>query len=210
MFEFLDDEENAISILKDDHSKLKDLFDEFENADSHRDRTKIVSEALEILKLHAAMEEHIFYPAARSCAESFDMDEADEEHHVAKILVAELDGMKDSADHFAAKFKVLSEAVRHHIREEESNIFSKVKSSDLDLVALGKEMLSLRRRLVRQGVPKSPEERMVATEHKKSPTNSRAKAVKNSKAPASKTHKGLPAHAKARINNASRRTGASS
>ena len=205
MFNFLDDEENAISILKDDHSKLRELFDEFEGGDSHRSPAKIVAQALEILKLHAAMEEHIFYPAARSCAEDFDMDEADEEHHVAKILVAELDGMRSTDDHFSAKFKVLSEAVRHHIKEEENNIFSKVKSSDLDLVVLGKEMLSLRRKLIQHGVPKSPEDRMVATEQKKSPTNSRHKAAKSTKAHKRTAH----THAKSRMNGTSHaRTGA--
>ena len=205
MFNFLDDEENAISILKDDHSKLRELFDEFEGGDSHRPRNKIVAQALEILKLHAAMEEHIFYPAARSCAESFDMDEADEEHHVVKILVAELNGMKSSDDHFDAKFKVLSEAVRHHIKEEENNIFSKVKSSDLDLVELGKEMLSLRRKLIQQGVPKSPEDRMVASEQKKRPANSHHKAAKSTKAHKRAAH----THAKSRMNGASHaRTGA--
>jgi len=191
MFEFLDDEENAISILKDDHDKLKELFDEFDKADTHRERTKIVSKVIEILKLHAAIEEHIFYPAARSCTESFYMDEADEEHHVAKILVAELGSMKVSADHFGAKFRVLTEAVRHHIREEENNIFPEVRDADMDLVALGKEMLSLRRKLAHQGIPKSPEERMVATEKKKSPANTRRHSGRNAKAP-----KGAHAHAK--------------
>lgn len=181
MFDFLDDEESATSILKDDHNKLKDLFDEFEKTDSQRQRAKIVAQALEILKLHAAMEEHVFYPAARGCADSFDLDEADEEHHVAKILVAELDSMKSNDDHFDAKFKVLAESVRHHIKEEENKIFPEVKDADLDLVSLGREMLALRRKLMDQGVPKSPEERMVATEQKKSPTNTRAKVARASK-----------------------------
>src|SRR6185312_91445 len=125
--------------------------------DSNRHRNKIIAQALEILKLHAAMEEHIFYPAARSCTDSLKMDEADEEHHVAKILIAEIDSMERSAEHFDAKFKVLAENVRHHIKEEESSIFPKVKSAGMDLVALGKEMLSLRRKLMQQGVPTSPE-----------------------------------------------------
>lgn len=202
MFDFLDDEENAISILKDDHNKLKDLFDEFEGTDSHRLRAKIVGQALEILKLHAAMEEHIFYPAARSCADTFKMDEADEEHHVAKILVAELVGMDNTADHFDAKFKVLSENVRHHIKEEENNIFPRVKSADLDLIALGKEMLSLRRKLMQQGVPTSPEDRMVATEQPKSPTNTRV--AKNGKGQMKK----IPAHKIPKGTDTSIRTGA--
>jgi hemerythrin superfamily protein len=205
MFDFLDDEENAISILKDDHNKLKDLFDEFEGTDSRRLRIKIANEAIETLKLHAAMEEHIFYPAARSCTDSFHMDEADEEHHVAKILVAELDSMDNADSHFDAKFKVLSEAVRHHIKEEESNIFPSVKSADMDLVALGQEMLSLRRRLMQKGVPKSPEERMVATEKKKSPTDTRAAA--NGKS--AKASRKVPAHIKGHAKNHSHtRTGA--
>lgn len=186
MFDFFKDDDNAISVLKKDHNQLKELFDDFEVTDSRPQRAKIAKQALEILKLHAAMEEEIFYPAARACTDSFHVDEADEEHHVAKILVAELDAMHPADDHFDAKFKVLSEAVRHHIREEEDNIFPDVKSADIDLTAMGGSMLALRRKLMRQGMPKTPEERMVATETRKSPTNTKAKAARPEKTAAKK------------------------
>ena len=80
---------------------------------------KIVREALTELKVHAAIEEEIFYPAVRKPVGKEIMNEADEEHHVAKLLIAELDVMDGSESHFDAKFHVLAENVRHHIKEEE-------------------------------------------------------------------------------------------
>jgi len=194
LFDFFKDDDNAISVLKKDHNQLKQLFDDFEVAESRPQRAKIAKQALEILKLHAAMEEEIFYPAARACTESFHVDEADEEHHVAKILVAELDSMQPTDDHFDAKFKVLSEAVRHHIKEEEDTIFPDIKSADMDLTAMGESMLSLRRKLLRDGMPKTPEERMVATETRKSPTNSRAKVAKPAARAKKVAHKKTASH----------------
>jgi len=110
----------AIALLKKDHDTVKGLFDKFEKAESRPAKTKIVTQALAELKTHAAIEEEIFYPAVRKPVGNDIMNEADEEHHVAKVLIAELEEMDGHEDHYDAKFTVLAENVRHHIKEEEN------------------------------------------------------------------------------------------
>lgn len=173
MFEFLEDQtDNAVSLIKDDHKNLKDLFDEFEITDKSQHKTRIAQNAIKLLKLHAAMEEQIFYPAAREWVEKAYLNEAEEEHHVAKILVAEIDAIKKDHDLLEAKFTVLAESVRHHIQEEENNILPAMNSANtLDLKVLGKEMLKLRRKLMKEGFPVSPEEKMVQTRRKSASAN---------------------------------------
>ena len=92
----------AVSLLKEDHDKVKQLFDQFESATTRQQKKKIVQEALTELKVHAAIEEEIFYPAVRKPIGKDIMNEADEEHHVAKLLIAELDAMNGSESHFDA------------------------------------------------------------------------------------------------------------
>src|SRR4051812_18308866 len=116
MFEFLKPNP-ASAILKEDHETVKALFDQFEKAKGRAAKTKVVRQALTELKVHAAIEEEIFYPTVRAKVGKEVMNEADEEHHVAKLLIAELDRMDGSESHFEAKFTVLSENVRHHIKE---------------------------------------------------------------------------------------------
>src|SRR6476620_11487779 len=85
--------EDALSMLKSDHERVQALFEQFEESENESEKSKIVAEALTELKVHATVEERLFYPALRQEIEDEDgiMDEADEEHHVAKILIAELE-----------------------------------------------------------------------------------------------------------------------
>ena len=130
---------NAITSLKADHQNVKGLFDEFEKTAERATKITIVSEALEELSLHATLEEELFYPAVREEIDDDDglMNEADEEHHVAKILIAELDEMDGTESHYDAKFTVLAENVRHHIKEEEENMLPKAQKTEIDFDALG-------------------------------------------------------------------------
>src|SRR5947208_4876044 len=163
MFDFLTlSETHAVSILKKDHDKVKQLFDEFENADTRAKREKIIKEAVTELKVHAAIEEEIFYPTVRKHVGADIMNEADEEHHVAKVLIAELDLNRGGGDHREAKFTVLAESVRHHIKEEENEMLPKAKELDIDFEALGQKMLDLKAELKKDGVPKDAEHAMVA------------------------------------------------
>jgi hemerythrin superfamily protein len=84
---------NAITSLQADHEKVKGLFDKFEKANDRGSKITIIGEAIEELSIHATLEEKIFYPAVRPEFEDEVMNEADEEHHVAKILIAELEEM---------------------------------------------------------------------------------------------------------------------
>ena len=92
----------AIALLKKDHDTVKDLFDKFEKAEGRPAKKKIVTQALTELKIHAALEEEIFYPAVRKPVGNDIINEADEEHHVAKVLIAELEEMDGHEDHYDA------------------------------------------------------------------------------------------------------------
>lgn len=170
---------DAINLLKKDHAKVKELFEQFERADNLREKKKIVAEAIIELKLHAAVEEEIFYPAVRKPIGKKVMNEADEEHHVVKVLIAELEEMDGKEDHYDAKFKVLSENVRHHIKEEENDMLPKARTLHLDMDALGKQILARKAQLKKTGVAIFAEEKMVAASKGKG--DSPAQAAKKMK-----------------------------
>jgi hypothetical protein len=155
-------EDHAIAILMKDHDKVKDLFDRFEKSESAAEKEKIIGEAVTELKIHAAIEEEIFYPAGRKHVGRDLMNEADEEHHVARVLIAELDRNGRGDDHREAKFTVLAESVRHHIKEEEGEMLPKAKGLEIDFEALGQQMLARKEELKRNGIPDDAEHAMVA------------------------------------------------
>lgn len=164
MLDFLKPEDDAIVLLKSDHDTVKDLFDQFEKAEALSEKKSIALEAIMELRIHAIIEERIFYPAMRrQGVDKALLNEADEEHHVAKLLIAELASMDGSEQHFDAKFKVLAENIRHHVKEEEDELFPKCRSTDTDFVALGQELKALKETLKRNGVPANAEELLVAT-----------------------------------------------
>ena len=152
MFEFLTTNP-VLALLKKNHDTVKDLFDRFEKAEGWPAKKKIVRLALTELKVHAAIEEELFYPAVRKPVGKDILNEADEEHHVAKVLIAELEGMDGREDHYDAKFTVLAENVRHHIKEEENEVFPKAKDASVDFEALNKAMLQRKKMLLANGVP---------------------------------------------------------
>lgn len=174
----------AVSLLKQDHKKVKELFDEFEAATGKSAKRKIIREALTELKVHAAIEEEIFYPAVRKAIGKDIMNEADEEHHVAKILIAELDSMDGSESHFEAKFTVLAENVRHHIKEEEHEMLPKAKGVNLNFTEIADKMLLRKEQLLKNGVPPVGEDTMVKASHGKGDSPAKAaqrKAPKSAK-----------------------------
>jgi hemerythrin-like domain-containing protein len=127
-------------MLREDHRKVKELFQQFEEATDTSTKREIAQQAIKELKVHAALEEELFYPAVRrEIDEEEKIDEAVEEHHVAKLLIAELSKMKPSDNHFDAKFKVLAESVKHHIQEEEGEVIPEVEG-EIDSDALGQKM----------------------------------------------------------------------
>jgi hypothetical protein len=174
---------HAIAILVKDHDRVKDLFDRFEKEDSGSGKEKIIGEALTELKIHAAIEEEIFYPAVRKELGKDVMNEADEEHHVARILIAELDRDGRGDDHRDAKFTVLAESVRHHIKEEEGEMLPKAKGLEIDFEAMGQQMLARKKELRRDGIPPDAEHKMVAAANGRGDSPA-ARARRGGKAPA--------------------------
>jgi len=165
---------HAIAILMKDHDKVKELFDQFEKTTSSSEKEKIIEQAVTELKIHASIEEELFYPAVRSHVGKDLMNEADEEHHVARVLVAELDRGKRGDDHRHAKFTVLAESVRHHIKEEEGEMLPKAKDLEVDFEALGERMLARKDFLKTEGVPPDAEHAMVAAAGGNADTPARA------------------------------------
>ncbi|MCU1340172.1 MAG: Hemerythrin cation binding domain protein [Bryobacterales bacterium] len=162
MFDWLLPEDHAIALLKKDHDTVKNLFEQFEKAETVSAKEKIVEQALTELRIHAVLEEEIFYPTVRRHVGGKIMNEADEEHHVAKVLIAELDSSTVKNDHRDAKFTVLAESVRHHIKEEEDQMLPKVKELDIDFKALGQRMLDRKKELLKNGIPSDPEHALIA------------------------------------------------
>jgi len=186
MLEFLKPNPATV-LLKEDHDKVKGLFDQFEAAKSRAAKVRIVRQALTELKVHAAIEKELFYPSVRKPVGRAIMNEADEEHHVAKLLIAELDRMGGSESHFDAKFMVLAENVRHHIREEENEMLPKARTVKVDFEALAEKMRARKERLLAGGVPPGGEERMVKASRGRGDSSARAATRKPPKLPKKKS-----------------------
>jgi hemerythrin superfamily protein len=146
---------NALDLLRQDHIKVKELFTAFEQTDDEATKKGIVDAALLELEVHAQLEEETFYPAVRDRVQGDEeneelMDEADEEHHVAKVLIAELMEMDAGDSHYDAKFKVLAENVKHHIEEEEGEMFPAAAEvlDEGDLTALGTVMVERKQQIL--------------------------------------------------------------
>jgi hemerythrin superfamily protein len=130
---------DAISMLKDDHKTVEQLFKRFEKAGvrAHVEKRDIVDRIIEALSMHAAIEEQLFYPVARATVpDTEDIAlESLEEHHIVKWVLSELEGMDPENERFVAKATVLIENVRHHVEEEETEMFPQVRA------ALGRKRL---------------------------------------------------------------------
>lgn len=135
---------DAIAMLIADHKKAQKAFKDFEKlkqGNNKRAKADIVRQTCADLSVHATIEEEIFYPAARKAIKDGDlMDEATVEHAGAKDLIAQLDAMQPGDDLYDAKFTVLGESINHHVKEEQNEMFPKVRKTKLDLVALGEQM----------------------------------------------------------------------
>ncbi|MEO6111771.1 MAG: hemerythrin domain-containing protein [Nitrospiraceae bacterium] len=139
---------SVTDMLRKDHNKVKGLFEEFEQADDATTKQRIVETALTELEVHSKLEEELIYPAIRSEIDDDDlMDEALEEHHVVHGLLGELKKMKPSDERYDAKFTVLAENVRHHIKEEESEMFPKAEDCEIDWEALCSQVMKRKEQL---------------------------------------------------------------
>ncbi len=133
----------AISMLKEDHARVDKAFKEFEKLDREDSATaqQIVKMVCEELKVHTTLEEEIFYPAVREAIDDEDiMNEASVEHETAKMLIEQLENMQPDDPNYHATFTVLGEYVRHHVEEEEGEMFPAAKKGDLDFEDLAQRM----------------------------------------------------------------------
>jgi len=145
--------ENAISMLKADHRKVEELFESYERAKGDR-KDKIAKEICQELIVHSTIEEELFYPSLQGKIEEEEMlDEAHVEHDGAKVLIAELMDGSSKDEFYDAKVKVLSEQIKHHVREEEKRgdgIFAQARETDVDLDELGARMMARKQELLQQ------------------------------------------------------------
>jgi hemerythrin superfamily protein len=122
------------------------MFGQFEKAGSAKQKENLAATICAELTLHAQVEETIFYPAVREAIEDEEiMNEADVEHGGAKELIAKIEACDSSDQHFDALVTVLGEAIKHHVKEEEGDMFKQVRRTDLDLQELGERMEAFKR-----------------------------------------------------------------
>lgn len=143
--------QDAIALLKADHRKVEELFEKFENAKGASRKEALAKEICTELVVHTMIEEEIFYPACDGEIEADTLDEAYVEHDGAKILIAELLASSADAEFYDAKVKVLSEMIKHHVKEEEARsegMFAQAKEAGVDLSDLGERMAARKKALL--------------------------------------------------------------
>ena len=139
---------DAIALLRDDHRKVAAMLSRVGTSADGARKASLVATLCRTLTVHARVEEEIFYPAARTVLRDAALiDEADVEHATAKALIADLERMKPGDDHYDAKVKVLGEYVRHHVKEEQEQLFPKLRRTALDFAVLGERIAARRREL---------------------------------------------------------------
>lgn len=153
MFGFGKSEDDAMAILTADHRKVDQLFKEFEAETSRSRKRELALRVCDELGVHAKAEEEIFYPQCLVALEQESSEErgliweATVEHGTLEgimEIIRELDG---DDEQFDSHVKVLSEYVKHHVREEESQIFPAVRKTDLDMHAIGRQITERKREL---------------------------------------------------------------
>jgi len=133
---------NAVKLLKQDHQDVANLLDEFERTEDFGRRGDLADQICRMLTIHAQIEEEIFYPAARAAVggEGANLvDEAAVEHASIRDLIDRIEPIEPEDPMFEARVKVMGEYVRHHVKEEESELFPRL-GADLDLDALGERL----------------------------------------------------------------------
>jgi uncharacterized protein YdcH (DUF465 family) len=146
--------QDAISMLKADHAKVSAMFEKYEKLNGTAQKAKLAHEICKELIVHTELEEKIFYPACLEAGVEEDMmDEAQVEHDGAKVLIIELLGKPAGDDYYDAKVKVLSEYIKHHVKEEEQpgeGVFAKARKAGLDTAEIGQQMLTMKQDLTKR------------------------------------------------------------
>ena len=158
MFGIGESDTSALKLLKKDHDEVDALFKEYESGKDDlkpAQKQKLATQICAMLTVHATIEEEIFYPAIRNVSEDVRdlVAEAAVEHQSLKDIIGRLESAPVSDPLYDAGVKVLAEYVKHHVREEEGDLFPKVRSSDLDLEALGERLQARKTELMSEGAP---------------------------------------------------------
>ncbi|MEO8017467.1 MAG: hemerythrin domain-containing protein [Pseudomonadota bacterium] len=151
--------QDAIALLKADHRQVADWFGQFEKARNDERKLALATKICDALKVHTTIEEEIFYPAFLEATRDKDLHhEAEIEHDAAKKLIAEIEASGPDDDYYDAKVKVLSEMIKHHVKEEEQpgGMFAEARKSEMDLVALGEQMMARKGELESQSAQVPP------------------------------------------------------
>ena len=142
---------DAIALLTADHEAVSQLFAEYEKTRSAPNKKALVAEICTALNVHAQIEEEIFYPAVKmALKDKLLVPEATVEHAGVKDLIAQLEGVEPDGEMYDAKVKVLSEYVKHHVKEEQNEMFPKLEASSIDMVELGARMVARKDDLLAQ------------------------------------------------------------
>jgi hypothetical protein len=139
---------DALTLLTGEHRQIAELFEGFEGADLMR-KTSIVDRICRTLRLHAQIEEEIFYPAAHAALAKYDetIEETDVEHASIKVLIRRIEESGPADEHYDTLVRVLGDYVKHHIAEEERELFPRLRGMDIDLLAVGAAMARRRSEL---------------------------------------------------------------
>lgn len=134
---------NAITLLEADHKIVSALFKQYDKAIQATEKKELVSEICKELTIHAQVEEEIFYPQVKQALKDVELiPEARVEHATLKDLIAQVNNVEPDGEDFDAKIKVMSEYVKHHVKEEEDEIFPKAKKTKLDMEKIGMDIIN--------------------------------------------------------------------
>ena len=153
---------DAIALLKADHREVEKYFGQFEKTRADERKLELAQKICKALKVHTQIEEEVFYPAFIEGTEDKDLHhEAIVEHNGAKKLIAEIEDSGPSDDYYDAKVKVLSEMIKHHVKEEEQpgGMFAEARKSDMDLVTLGAQLKARKQELMNGASGNTPRSR---------------------------------------------------
>jgi hemerythrin superfamily protein len=140
----------VLTMLKADHKKVKALFAQFKEARPQQ-QEDIAQTTIQELEIHAELEEELIYPAIREGIDDDElMNEANEEHHLVHVLIAELKNLEPSDDIFKAKFTLLGELVKHHVKEEEGEMFPQAQKAKIEWEELKTEVMGRKEQLMAQ------------------------------------------------------------
>lgn len=139
----------ATAMLRADHKLVSELFEQYEKSRSTAKKKELVAQICKELTVHAQVEEEIFYPAVKAALKDHELiPEASVEHATLKDLIAQVEGVEPDGEMFDAKIKVMSEYVKHHVKEEQNEIFPKARATRLDMTELGAQISARKQALM--------------------------------------------------------------